>query len=189
LFRGAAIVDEDRGTYHRQRITKRVGLDGVRCASLLQQQEPLLDMLRVLNQHFGHDPEVLYLTVHAYSDLSSDAARELALTAPTSIPALEMDAEANERLGKWDDAEKNYRKIASQNPRYAGIHFRLAQLLLSRPNPGSDFQAEAWHHAQRFIWRSREKCTGFRTAVAAGRDGFDLSRSMCCRPDYDTSHN
>jgi hypothetical protein len=87
LFRGAAIVDEDRGTYHRQRITKRVGLDGVRCASLLQQQEPLLDMLRVLNQHFGHDPEVLYLTVHAYSDLSSDAARELALTAPTSIPA------------------------------------------------------------------------------------------------------
>jgi len=149
----------------------------------------VLDKLRVLNQHFGHDPEVLYLTVHAYSDLSSDAARELALTAPTSIPALEMDAEANERLGKSDDAEKNYRKIASQNPRYAGIHFRLAQLLLSRPNPGSDFQAEAWHHAQRFIWRSREKCTGFRTAVAAGRDGFDLSRSMCCRPDHDTSHN
>jgi hypothetical protein len=52
-------------------LQERVGLDGVRCASLLQQQEPLLDLLRVLNQHFPHDPEVLYLTVHAYSDLSS----------------------------------------------------------------------------------------------------------------------
>jgi tetratricopeptide (TPR) repeat protein len=124
-------------------LQKRVGLDGVRCATLLQQQEPLLDLLRVLNQRFPHDPEVLYLTVHAYSDLSSNAARELAQTAPTSIPAIEMDAETNELQGKWDDAEKDYRKIVSQNPRYPGIHFRLARLLLSRPNPGPDFQDEA----------------------------------------------
>jgi tetratricopeptide (TPR) repeat protein len=124
-------------------LQKRVGLDGVRCATLLQQQEPLLDMLRVLNQHFPHDPEVLYVTVHAYSDLSSNAARELAQTAPTSIPAIEMDAEANEVQGKWDEAEKDYRKILTQDPRYPGVHFRLARLLLSRPNPGSDFQDQA----------------------------------------------
>jgi tetratricopeptide (TPR) repeat protein len=124
-------------------LQKRVGLDGVRCATLLQQRDSLLDLLRVLNQHFPHDPEVLYVTVHAYSDLSSDAARELAQTAPTSIPALEMDAEANEVQGKWDQAEKDYRKILDENPRYPGIHFRLARLLLSRPNPGPDFQDEA----------------------------------------------
>ena len=106
-------------------------------------RKPLLDMLRVLNQHFPHDPEVLYLTVHAYSDLSSRAALELALTAPTSIPGLEMDAEANEVQGKWDEAEKDYRKILEENPRYPGIHFRLARLLLSRPNPAPDFQEEA----------------------------------------------
>lgn len=124
-------------------LQKRVGLDGVRCATLLQQQGPLLDMLRMLNQHFPHDPEVLYLTVHAYSDLSSNAARELAQTAPTSIPALEMNAETNELQGKWDDAEKDYRKVLSQNPRYPGIHFRLARLLLSKPNPEPGFQDEA----------------------------------------------
>lgn len=124
-------------------LQKRVGLDGVRCATLLQQQGPLLDLLRVLNQHFPHDPEVLYVTVHAYSDLSNNAARELAQTAPTSIPALEMSAEANEVQGKWDDAEKDYRKILSKSPRYPGIHFRLARLLLSRPNPGPDFQDQA----------------------------------------------
>jgi tetratricopeptide (TPR) repeat protein len=124
-------------------LQKRVGMDGVRCATLLEQPGPLLDLVRILNQHFPHDPEVLYVTVHAYSDLSSRAARELAQTAPTSVPALEMDAEANEMQGKWDQAEKDYRKILEEQPRYPGIHFRLARLLLSKPNPGPDFQDQA----------------------------------------------
>jgi tetratricopeptide (TPR) repeat protein len=124
-------------------LQKRAGLNGVRCASLLGQNGPLLDLLRMLNTHFPHDPEVLYLTVHAYSDLSTAAARELAQTAPTSIPALEMDAEANEMQGKWDEAEKDYRKILEKNSRYPGIHFRLARLLLSRPNAAPGFQDEA----------------------------------------------
>jgi tetratricopeptide (TPR) repeat protein len=124
-------------------LLKRAGMDGVRCATLLQQKGPLLDFLRILDQHFPHDPEVLYLTVHAYSDLSTQAAQELAQAAPNSIPALEMDAEANELQGKWDEAEKDYRTILEKNPRYPGIHFRLARLLLSKPNPAPGFQDEA----------------------------------------------
>ena len=130
-------------------LQKRVGLDGVRCANLFQEQGPLLDLLRVLNQHFPHDPEVLYVTVHAYSDLSTNAARELAQTAPTSVSALEMDAETNELQGKWDEAEKDYRKILAENPKYPGIHFRLARLLLARPNPGPDFRDEAKKELQK----------------------------------------
>jgi tetratricopeptide (TPR) repeat protein len=124
-------------------LQKRVGLDGVRCATTLQQQEPLQDFLRMLSRQFPRDPEVLYVLTHAYSDLSASAARELATTAPTSIPALEMDADANEQQGKWDQAEKDYRKILEQNPRYPGIHFRLARLLLSKPSPPPDFAEQA----------------------------------------------
>jgi tetratricopeptide (TPR) repeat protein len=124
-------------------LQKRAGLDGVRCATLLQQPAPLLDFIRILNQQFPHDPEVLYVSVHAYSDLSTRAAQELARTAPTSIPSLEMDAEANEMQGKWDQAEKDYRKILEENPHYPGIHFRLARLILSKPNPPADFQEQA----------------------------------------------
>jgi tetratricopeptide (TPR) repeat protein len=124
-------------------LQKRVALDGVRCATLLQESVQLLDFVRILNQQFPHDPEVLYVSVHAYSDLSTRAAQELAQTAPTSIPSLEMDAEANEVQGKWDQAEKDYRKILEENPRYPGIHFRLARLLLSKPNPPADFQDQA----------------------------------------------
>ncbi len=136
LAKGAAHITD-------KELQKRVGLDGVRCATLMQQNGSLLDLLRVLNQHFPHDPEVLYVTAHAYSDLSSSAARELAQTAPTSIPALEMDADANELQGNWDRAEKDYRKILEEKPHYPGVHFRMARLLLSKPNPAPDFQDQA----------------------------------------------
>jgi tetratricopeptide (TPR) repeat protein len=126
-----------------KQLQKRVALDGVRCSTTLQQQEPLQDFLRLLSRQFPHDPEVLYILTHAYSDLSARAARELATTAPTSIPALEMDADASEQQGKWDQAEKDYRKILEQNPRYPGIHFRLARLILSKPNPAPDFAEQA----------------------------------------------
>lgn len=124
-------------------LAKRVGVDGVRCATLLQHWDQLIDFVRILNQKFPGDPEVLYVSVHAYSDLSTQAAQQLAQTAPHSLPALEMDAEANEMQGHWDQAEKDYREILDKNPRYPGIHFRLARLLLSRPNPAPDFQQQA----------------------------------------------
>ncbi len=88
-------------------------------------------------------PKCYMFLTHAYSDLSTRAAQELARTAPNSIPALEMDADANEVQGKWDQAEKDYRKILEQNPHYPGIHFRLARLLLSKPNPAPDFAEQA----------------------------------------------
>jgi tetratricopeptide (TPR) repeat protein len=124
-------------------LQKRVAVDGVRCATLLQQWSQVLDFVRILNQKFPGDPEVLYISVHAYSDLSTQAAQELARTAPQSLPGLEMDAEVNEVQGRWDQAEKDYQKILQENPRYPGIHFRLARLLLSRPNPAPDFQEQA----------------------------------------------
>ena len=134
-----------RSTSHiaDKQLQKRAGLDGVRCATLLQRWTELLDFTRTLNQRFPHDPEVLYVSIHAYSDLSNQAAKELAQTAPNSPPALEMDAEVNEMQGKWDQAAADYQKILEQNPRYPGIHFRLARLLLSRPDPGPDFRDKA----------------------------------------------
>lgn len=124
-------------------LQKRAAIDGVRCATALQKDQQLLDFLRILNREFPRDPEVLYVSVHAYSDLSTRKALELARSAPQSIPALKLDAEANEAQGKWDEAENDYRKILAEDPKYPGIHFLLARILLSRPNPGPDFKEEA----------------------------------------------
>src|SRR5262245_58592069 len=49
----------------------RAGFDAVRCAMTLNQQDLAVDFLRVLNHDFPHAPEVLYLSVHIYSDLST----------------------------------------------------------------------------------------------------------------------
>jgi tetratricopeptide (TPR) repeat protein len=120
-----------------------VGFAGVRCAMFADQPDAAEDFLRFLNREFPHDPEVLYLSVHTYSDLSSRAAAELATTAAKSPQGRELDAEALEAQGKWDEAAKQYRLILEQNPRMPGIHFRLGRLLLSKPNPSPTVAEEA----------------------------------------------
>jgi tetratricopeptide (TPR) repeat protein len=124
-------------------LKRSVGFAGVRCGMLADQPDSAEDFLRFLNREFPKDPEVLYLSVHTYSDLSTRAAAELATTAPKSDQALELNAEAFESQGKWDDAAKQYRLILQQNPRMPGIHFRLGRLLLSKPNPPATVAEEA----------------------------------------------
>ena len=111
---------------------------GVRCAMFADQPDSALEFLRVLNREFPADPDVLYLSVHTYSDLSSRAASELAGKAGNSYQAHELNAEALEIQGKWQDAEKEYRTILEKYPNVPGIHFRIGRLLLSVPNPPPD---------------------------------------------------
>ena len=118
-------------------------LDGAKCANVLQNWDSLSEFARLLSQQFPHDPDVLYGLVHAYNDLSSRAARELAMSPPDTLPVYELDAETNEAQGKWDDAEEEYKKILAKDPHYPGIHFRMARLILSKPNPPADFKDQA----------------------------------------------
>jgi Tfp pilus assembly protein PilF len=98
------------------------------------ESEAAVDFLRFLNREFPRDPDVLYLAVHTYSDLSTRASLELATTAPASPQAHQLNAEALEVQGKWDEAEKEYRQILNENPRMPGIHYKLGRILLSKPD-------------------------------------------------------
>jgi tetratricopeptide (TPR) repeat protein len=111
----------------------KVGLATVRCAMLVGRTDAALDALRMLNRDFPHDPGVLYVTTHAYSDLSTRTAVELAQSAPDSYQAHELNAESLEMQGKWENAAAEYRKIIEQNPQMRGMHFRLGRLILSEP--------------------------------------------------------
>ncbi len=119
------------------------GLAGVRCAMVNNQFDAAEDFLRMLNREFPHDPEVLYVSVHTYSDLATRASQELATAAPNSAQAHELNAESLEMQEKWDQAAKEYQVVLQQNPRLPGIHFRLGRLLLSKPNPPPDAAEEA----------------------------------------------
>jgi tetratricopeptide (TPR) repeat protein len=124
-------------------LRRKVALNGVRCAMTLRQTDVSLRFLRLLTSEFPADPEALYVAVHAYSDLSTLASQELARSAPESVQAHELLAEAFEAQRKWDEAEKEYRAILKQDPNLPGIHFRLGRLLLSRPNPPASTADEA----------------------------------------------
>ena len=114
-------------------LKRAVGLDGVRCSMSAGQPEDAIDFIRRLTRDFPHDPEVLYLSAHVYSDLSIRASQELLFKAPSSYQVRLLNAEALETQGRWDDAASEYRQVLAKNPNLPGIHYRLGRLILSAP--------------------------------------------------------
>lgn len=121
----------------------KAGLAAVRCALSLNQTDAAVSTLLWLNRDFPSDPDVLYVTTHAFSDLSTRAALRLVNVAPQSYQAHELNAESLEIQGKWDDAAKEYQAILAEDPNLPGIHYRLGRLLLSKPGPGTPEIADA----------------------------------------------
>src|SRR6266850_8463473 len=75
---------------------KRAGIAGLRCSLTLDDRDSTVDFIRMLNKQFAGDPDVLFILVHAYSDLSTRTAQDLGRTAPQSIAAHKLNAEALE---------------------------------------------------------------------------------------------
>jgi predicted Zn-dependent protease len=171
-----------------------MGLAITRCALSLDQVETAVNALLWLNREFPNDPDVLYVTTHAYSDLSTRASLELVQTAPNSYQAHEMNAESLEMQGKWDEAAAEYRMIVEQEPQLPGIHFRIGRLILSKPetpttaadarkefeeelkidpnNAGAEYvlgelssQAQQWDEAIHHFSRAAKLDAGFADAV------------------------
>ena len=127
----------------------KAGLAMVRCGLQSNQTEAAVNALLWLNREFPTDPDVLYVTTHAFSDLSTRAALQLATTAPLSTQARELNAESLESQGKWDEAAAQYNLVLKQQPDVPGIHYRLGRIILSKPptpttadDARSEFQAE-----------------------------------------------
>ena len=126
-------------------LQKQAGFAGIRCAMAMNRMDPALDFIRVLNREFPNDPEVLYLSVHLFSDLSIRASQQLLFTAPGSYQVHEINAEALETQGNWKDAAAEYREVLKKNPNLPGIHYRIGRLLLSAPkaaNTGPEAKQE-----------------------------------------------
>jgi tetratricopeptide (TPR) repeat protein len=123
-----------RQTANRE-VKKRIGLDGLHCAMTHSTPYDSLEFLAVLSREFEHDPEALYAATHAYSDLSMRSSQDLAREAPFSFEVHQLNAEALEVQGRWDEAAVEYRKILEINPMLPGIHARLGRALLSKSQP------------------------------------------------------
>lgn len=121
----ANIADKD--------LRRRVGVSRVRCAMASNRMEEAGETMQSLTREFPDDADVLYLAVHVYSDLSIRASQNLLLRAPDSYQVHQLNAEALETQGKWDEAAEEYRAVLKKNPGVPGIHYLLGRLILSKP--------------------------------------------------------
>jgi tetratricopeptide (TPR) repeat protein len=124
-------------------LEKRIGLDGVHCAMTGKRPYDSLDFLQVLVRDFPRDPEVLYMATHAYSDLAMRTSQDLMHEAPFSYQVHQLNAEALETQGRWEEAAAEYRKILEANPMQPGIHARLGRVLLSGQQPTAEAVEQA----------------------------------------------
>ena len=124
-------------------VRKQAGVLGVRCSLAMDDRDSTDEFIRQLTRQFPKDPDVLFVIVHAYSDLSTRTAQDLGRYAPESIAAHKLNAEALEMEGKWEEAQKEYEGMIQRDPNARGIHFLLGRLLLSRPDAGPDASARA----------------------------------------------
>jgi tetratricopeptide (TPR) repeat protein len=110
-----------------------VSLAGVRCSMLLNQQNDAMSFLSWLQQAFPKDPEVLFLAIHMFSDLSLRNAQELMNAAPDSPLVIQLNAENFEKQGDLQKAVAEYRVLLQRVPDRPGIHYRIGGLILSQP--------------------------------------------------------
>lgn len=116
-----------------KKLTYDAAMAMAQCGMSVGQEDAAVEALTLLQREFPNDPRVLYTATHFYSELASRAAHRLAATAPHSAEVQELNAEALESQGKWDEAEKAYRQILQQYPEQPGIHYRLGRIIISEP--------------------------------------------------------
>ena len=124
-------LEEDYRRVPDPQMRYALGTDGARCAMSLGQTDRAVEFLRALNHDFPDDPDLLYLSSHAYSDLATRASQRLLTTAPESYQAHRFNAEVLELQGKLSEAADEYRRVLALRPNLAGIHYHLGSLLLA----------------------------------------------------------
>lgn len=128
---------------------KQAGVLGVRCSLAVDDRDSADEFSRLLTKQFPKDPDVLFVLVHFYSDLSTRTAEDLGRIAPDSFAAHKLNAEALEMQGKWEPAQLEYEGMIQKDPNAPDIHFLLGRLLLSRPDAGPDAPPHAKQEFQK----------------------------------------
>ncbi|MGA3040081.1 MAG: tetratricopeptide repeat protein [Bryobacteraceae bacterium] len=116
-------------------VKRTVSFAGVRCSMLLNRQPDAMSFLAWLDEAYPHDPEVLFLAVHVFSDLSLRNSQELMNRAPDSPLVIQLNAENFEKQGDLNKAVAEYRILLERVPDKTGIHYRIGGLLMSQPGP------------------------------------------------------
>ncbi len=109
----------------------------------LGRDDVALGAIALLHREFPNDPQALFLSAQYLSVLGDRAAHHLAVTAPNSAQAMQLEAESLESHGKFQEAIAEYRRILAKYPSAVGIHYRIGRILLLDESPTPDSAAQA----------------------------------------------
>ena len=104
-------------------------------------------VITALRKADPENPEVLYAAYRTYGDLSGESMLELSLAAPDSAQMHQLLAHEEIREGNSNGAIAQYRKAIAIDPRLPGVHFELAELLSTSPDPAIKKAAEEEYRA------------------------------------------
>lgn len=114
-----------------------------KCGMALGSMGDAVEALALLNRKFPDDPQVLYDTFHAFSQLADAAAHKLVTTLPSSPQAMEMKAQSLESQGDAKQAAEIYHKILAEHPDTPGIHYQLGRMIMIGHTPTDADKAAA----------------------------------------------
>ena len=124
-------------------VRRTVALAGVRCSMILNQQNDAMSFLSWLQQAYPKDPDVLFLAVHVFKDLSERNAQALLNNAPDSPLVIQLNAERFEQQNRIPEAIAEYRVFLKRTPNAPNIHYRIGGLLMSEPGTSPTLLEEA----------------------------------------------
>jgi tetratricopeptide (TPR) repeat protein len=101
----------------------------------------------VLKQIKPADADILYTAHRIYSDLADETMLSVAMSAPKSARMHQMMAQQMAREGDTEKAIAHYREALKIDPKVSGLHFELAELLISSASSSDQAEAEKEYRA------------------------------------------
>jgi tetratricopeptide (TPR) repeat protein len=124
-----------------------VGLDLTGLYTESGELDKAANLVSQLKTAYPDAPEVLYAAYRTYADLSGESMLSLSLVAPDSAQMRQLLAHEETREGNTNGAIAQYRKAVAIDPHLPGVHFELAELLRTSPDPAVKREAEQEYRA------------------------------------------
>jgi tetratricopeptide (TPR) repeat protein len=119
------------------------GLQLQRAYTGLEQDGNAVEVALGLTRLYPEDPEILYHCGRLFANYAYLTTMKLSRVAPASLWMHQAAGEANESLGLYDAAVRDYRAALALDSKTTGLHFRIGRALMRSQKSKSEAEAQA----------------------------------------------
>jgi tetratricopeptide (TPR) repeat protein len=108
------------------------GLAAAKCEESSGNTLKALQILEKLQTRFPKDADIIYTVAKFHMKAFNDATLAMFERTPSSYRVHQLSAEIFEVQGRYEEAEEEYRKAITLNPKATDLHYRLGRAILMR---------------------------------------------------------